>query len=680
MERTDMTRQQQTSGPAIEPASGWGDDWLQAIVNATPEWVKLVAPDGTLLRINPAGLQMLAPGKAESLTGRRMVELVAPEDRAAWQQFHDRICRGEKRTLEFRIVDVAGQRRQLESHGVPVPLPDGSFAHLGVTRDITERKHAEEAALTRARQQEALATLGQIALASDDPRALIDDAVRHLADTMRVEYVAVWEVQRERPLMQLIAGTGWRSGSLGTTIGMGSESPPGFALAAGEPIVIEELSADRRFVAPALLTEHAVVSGLSVPIAGQPGAYGVLSAYNVRSRKFSTDDVLFVRSVANVLGAAIRNDQADRALRDTTARLRAVVDTAVEGIITIDQRGSIESINPAGCRLFGYYSTEVIGHNIKMLMPQPYQGQHDEYLAAYMRTGRARIIGIGREVVGLRKDGTRFPLDLSVSEFQVAGQRMFTGIVRDITERRRLEREILEAGAQEQRRIGQDLHDGLCQQLTGVAFALEVLGQKLVARAAPETASIRKTADLVDQTITQSREMARGLQPVTLEASGLVAALQELAAKVEHMFRVSCLFVADGPVLVHDNLVATHLYRIAQEAISNAVKHGRAKTIMIDLTADARELSMTITDDGVGLGQAASDGKGIGMQTMQYRARLIGGALEVRPGKSGGTSVVCRVVIPIGERKKAKSESQRAPKYAKEHTKQKTPKRAARQR
>jgi PAS domain S-box-containing protein len=673
-----MTGQRQRTDLGVEPASAWGAECLQAIVNATPEWVKLVAPDGTLMRINPAGLEMLGSPDAGSLIGRRMVELVAPEDRAEWQHFHDCICRGEMQTLEFGIVGLTGQRRQLESHGVPVPLPDGSIAHLGVTRDITDRKRADEAALTRARQQQALATLGQIALASDDQRDLRDEVVRQLAGTMGVEYVAVWETQPERPLMRLIAGTGWRPGRIGATVGMGSESPAGFALAAGEPIVIEDLSADRRFVAPALLTEHAVVSGLSVPIAGQPTAYGVLSAYSSQSRKFSTDDVLFVRSVANVLGAAIRNEQADRALRDSAARLRAVVDTAVEGIITIDQRGSIESINPAGCRLFRYSSSEVIGRNVKMLMPEPYQGQHDAYLAAYLRTGRARIIGIGREVVGLRKDGTTFPLDLSVSEFHIAGQRMFTGIVRDITERRRLEREILEAGAQEQRRIGQDLHDGLCQQLTGVAFALEVLGQKLVARAAPETAGIRKTADLVDQAITQAREMARGLQPVTLEASGLVAALQELAAKVEHMFRVSCLFVCDGPVLVHDNLVATHLYRIAQEAISNAVKHGRAKTIMIDMTADPRELCMTITDDGVGLGQAASDGKGIGLQTMQYRARLIGGALEVRPGKSGGTSVVCRVMIAAGERKTPRSESQRVSKYAKKHAKQKTPKRAAR--
>jgi two-component system CheB/CheR fusion protein len=299
-----------------------------------------------------------------------------------------------------------------------------------------------------------------------------------------------------------------------------------------------------------------------------------------------------------------------------------------------------------------------------MLMPEPYQSQHDGYLDAYARTGRARIIGIGREVVGLRKDGSTFPLDLSVSEFDLGGRRMFTGVVRDITERRRLEREVLEAGAEEQRRIGQDLHDGLCQHLTGVAFAMEVLGQKLAARAAPETAGMRKTAELVDQAITQARELARGLQPVTLQASGLAASLEELAAKVEGMFGVSCLMVCDGQVLVHDNLVATHLYRIAQEAISNAVKHGKAKTIVLDLHAGPREMTLTITDDGVGLEKSSGDGRGIGLHTMKYRASLIGGTLDVRPGRGGGTAVTCVVPTGPGIETTEQEQQQRVPEHA----------------
>jgi PAS domain S-box-containing protein len=524
---------------------------------------------------------------------------------------------------------------------------------------------AEDQLRARARQQEALAAIGQAALTSAEFTGFLAELVRRVLDALRVDFVAVWELGPDEQSFVLRAGVGWRPGHVGAaTIGTGVGSLAGFALMASEPVLVPDVKSERRFAVPEIFTAHGVASSLSVPITGQPRPYGALSAHSARHREFSTDEVLFVRSVAHLLGAAGRHEQSDRALRDSEARLRAVVDTAVEGIITIDARGAVESMNPAARRMFGYALDEVVGRNISMLMPEPYQSQHDGYLDAYARTGRARIIGIGREVVGLRKDGSTFPLDLSVSEFDLGGRRMFTGVVRDITERRRLEREVLEAGAEEQRRIGQDLHDGLCQHLTGVAFAMEVLGQKLAARAAPETAGMRKTAELVDQAITQARELARGLQPVTLQASGLAASLEELAAKVEGMFGVSCLMVCDGQVLVHDNLVATHLYRIAQEAISNAVKHGKAKTIVLDLHAGPREMTLTITDDGVGLEKSSGDGRGIGLHTMKYRASLIGGTLDVRPGRGGGTAVTCVVPTGPGIETTEQEQQQRVPEHA----------------
>ena len=499
-------------------------------------------------------------------------------------------------------------------------------------------------ARVRARQQEALAAIGNAALASEDFQHFEDQALRRLADTLDVEYVAAWELEPDGESLLLRAGVGWRAGCVGhAVVEAANQSPAGFALMVGEPIVIADLREERRFSPSPILHEHGIVSGMIVAVAGQSRPYGALGVHTSRLREFSTDEVLFVRSVANVLAAAIRNEQADSALRDSEARLRAVVDTAVEGIITIDQRGSIESINPSACHLFGYAREEVVGQNVKMLMPEPYRSHHDGYLEAYLRTGQARIIGIGREVVGRRKDQTTFPLDLSVSEFQVAGRRMFTGVVRDITDRRRLEREILEAAAQEQQRIGRDLHDGLCQELTGISFAMEVLGQKLAGRSAPETASIRKVAELVDQSISHARSLAHGLQPVTLEASGLALALQELAAKTENLFHLPCLFMSDGTVLVHDNVIATHVFRIAQEAISNAVKHGKAQTILLDLSAQGNDLRLSVTDDGVGLGNRSADGKGIGLQTMVYRARVVGGTLDVRAGERGGTVVICTI-------------------------------------
>ena len=527
---------------------------------------------------------------------------------------------------------------------------------------------AEDQLRARARQQEALAAIGQAALAPSDFRAFLDEVVRRVADALHVDFVAAWELQPDERTFVMRAGVGWQPDHVGrATVGIGPDSLAGFAVMVSEPVLVPDVRSERRFTVPKMFKAHGVASSMSVPIAGQPRPFGALSAHSARHREFSNDEVLFARSVAHVVAAAHRHEQSDRALRDSEARLRAVVDTAVEGIITIDARGIVESMNPSACRLFGYAPEEVVGRNVCLLMPEPYRGQHDGYMDAYARTGRARIIGIGREVVGQRKDGSTFPLDLSVSEFELGGRKMFTGVVRDITDRRRLEREVLEAAAEEQRRIGQDLHDGLCQHLTGVAFAMEVIGRKLAARSAPETASMRKTAELVDQAITQARELARGLQPVTLQAAGLAAALEELAAKAEGMFGVSCMLVCDGPALVHDNLIATHLYRIAQEAIANAVKHGRAKTIIIDLSARPSELSLAVTDDGVGMGNASRDGKGIGMQTMKYRASLIGGTLDVRPGKPGGTVVTCVIpTAPAGEKNDPIPNNQRVPENVQE--------------
>lgn len=135
-------------------------------------------------------------------------------------------------------------------------------------------------------------------------------------------------------------------------------------------------------------------------------------------------------------------NQSGRELADALERLRSVVNNVVDGIITIDQLGTISTFNPAAERIFGYADTEVLGKNVKLLMPEPFYGEHDSYLANYMKTGLAKIIGVGREVVGQRKDGTTFPLDLAVSEFQLGDHRYFTGIVRDITERKRLEGEL----------------------------------------------------------------------------------------------------------------------------------------------------------------------------------------------------------------------------------------------
>ena len=164
----------------------------------------------------------------------------------------------------------------------------------------------------------------------------------------------------------------------------------------------------------------------------------------------------------------------EKALRESQEFVRAVVNTAADSIIAVGQDGIVIGVNPATERMFGYLEQELVGKNISVLMPEPFRSEHDSYITRYLRTGESHIIGIGREVVGRRKDASTFPIDLAVSEVDHLG--IFAGIIRDISERKELQRQVLEIAAEEQRRIGHELHDGTQQELTG----LSLIAQNLV--------------------------------------------------------------------------------------------------------------------------------------------------------------------------------------------------------
>ena len=328
------------------------------------------------------------------------------------------------------------------------------------------------------------------------------------------------------------------------------------------------------------------------------------------------------------------------AVHDGEERLRAILETAVEGIITIDEGGVIESFNRASETIFGYTAAEVIGKNVSVLMATPHRERHDGYLENYRHTGHAKIIGIGRETFARKKDGTLFPMDLSVSEVKLTDRRIFTGFIRDITERKRLEKEILEISEREQRRIGQDLHDGLCQHLAGIEMLSQVLALKLTPKSKDAAARATDIAKAVRESISQTRLLARGLSPVTLEAEGLMAALAELAMNTEKMFRVNCRFDCPDLVKMDNHATATHLFRIAQEAVSNAIKHGKAKKISLRFREDAGQLRLRVDDDGVGFPKNFTGGTGMGLRIMQSRIGMVGGTLTVEQQPTGGVSVV----------------------------------------
>jgi PAS domain S-box-containing protein len=378
--------------------------------------------------------------------------------------------------------------------------------------------------------------------------------------------------------------------------------------------------------------------------------YGNLTKAELIQRLKAVEAKIAACDQPQPIASATQLEAPETALRDSAERLRAILETAVEGIITINERGIVESMNPAAERMFGYEAAAVIGKNVTLLMPSPYREEHQSYLGDYVRTGHAKIIGIGREVVGQRRDGTLFPMDLAVSEVRLTTRRLFTGFVHDITVRRQLEKALLEISDREQRRIGQDLHDGLGQHLAGIELMTQVLEQKLAAKKMKaETASTAEISRHVREAISQTRLLARGLSPVVLESEGLMAALQDLADSTEQMFRISCEFLCEQPVLFDDHVAAVHLYRIAQEAVSNAIRHGKTEKILIRLQKSDERVVLAVKDFGVGISETPGK-KGMGLHIMQYRAGMIGGSLVVQRDPDGGTSVVCSLRKGASER------------------------------
>jgi len=346
-------------------------------------------------------------------------------------------------------------------------------------------------------------------------------------------------------------------------------------------------------------------------------------------------------------------------------QLRAVLNNAYDAIVIIDHRGIITEVNPATERMFGYVTDELIGQNVRMLMPPPYRDEHDDYIARYLRTGEARIIGVGREVTGRRKDGSTFPMDLAVSRIAHLG--LFTGTIRDISPRKDLQKQVLEIAVQEQRRIGQELHDGTGQELTGLALFAGTLVDLL--ETAPQRASdeksvsfleevelkrLRQTARRLSQGLVEAdrhvKQLSRGIMPVQIEVEGLRSALEDLASATNAQKDIDCRFDSPMPIAVASNTTATPLYRIAQEAVNNALRHSRADQIRISLLKLNHDIILEVSDNGIGFdpafvnrSPALTKSHGFGLGIMNYRAGMIGGTLCITRQDKGGTLLRCTV-------------------------------------
>lgn len=282
---------------------------------------------------------------------------------------------------------------------------------------------------------------------------------------------------------------------------------------------------------------------------------------------------------------------------------------------------------------FGITPEAVVGRRVMELLTTSIAQLAMHYIEKTFRTGATQKFSCQYLLPGkLRYFETRIAL---------RGGGTAVAVVRDVTDHETLEKEVVESSSRVQMRIGQDIHDGLGQHLTGITFLSRALEKNLQAKNLPEAAEAAEISKLVIEALSQTRNLARGLFPVEVESTRLCQSLRELAASTEQLFHISCSVECDSNLVVNNKNASTHLFRLAQEAINNAVKHGRAHRVSLLLGTAGEKAVLRITDDGVGFPPENARRTGLGLRIMTYRAQKVGGTLDIQPGQHGGTVVNC---------------------------------------
>jgi len=457
---------------------------LQAIIEATPECVKLVDAKGRLISMNEAGLRMIGVTDAQTVLGRPVYDLIAPAHKESYRRFCESVVSGKRGRMQFEIVDLQGVHHWMETHAVPFSEKyRGLPTLLAVTRDITERKRAE---------------------------------------AMREEYERIIQ---------------------------------------------------------------------------------------------SASDPIFSKSLD----------------------------------------GIIQSWNPGAQRLFGYAPEEIIGRHVLTLIPPELHGE-ESMIMERVRSGQ-RVEHY--ETVRVDRNGGRLDVSLTISPIWDAGGHVIgaSKVVHDVTERKRVERALRDSEARfkqleernqlvlferEQDRLGRELHDGLGQQLTGVAFLAKALEHKLGSRALDETADATWIVQLLNTAVDHVRFLSRNLSPVEIDGNSLVSALEKLLADIRSIYGVDAVLLASAGLAHLPTNGVNQVFRIVQEALNNALRHGRATSVRVRLALKGDVLVVAVHDNGGGFRtREVGAAEGLGLRSMRIRAQSLGGTLRLRSG-SRGTIVLMR--------------------------------------
>lgn len=471
-----------------------------------------------------------------------------------------------------------------------------------------------------------------------------------IGETLDWDFGAWWEFSAEDSTLHCVEA--WSSSAArhrdfegltrGTTL-MRGEGLPGRVLAAGKPTWIEDVTDDGNFPRAVGAAEAGLRSGFAFPVWSARGPLGAIEMFAGRVQEPDDELLDTMASLGSQLGQLIERHRAEREVHESNERRRAMLEAALDCIITIDHGGRVVEFNRAAERTFGYSREAALGADMaELIIPQSLRARHRDGFARALATGEGRMLDRRLELTGLRVDGSEFPAELTITRIDLPGPPMFTGFVRDISDRKRAEAElrasrarIVEAADEARRRLERDLHDGAQARLVNLGIALRLARARLDQE--DEAAALLDEAiDELVETTQELREFARGIHPAVLTEGGLGPALRTLAARSPVPVRLGEL-----PARRLPRRVEATTYFLVAEALTNVARYSGAKRVEVEVRAADAAVLVEVRDDGQG---GANPTHGSGLRGLSDRLAALDGTLEVVSPAGSGTTL--RASIP----------------------------------
>jgi PAS domain S-box-containing protein len=600
------------------------------LIDILPDAVCLIHPKGRLIAANAQAAIMLGFASTEELLQKTIYDLTPPEE-------HERIGTdittalksGILRNVEYAMLKKSGDALRVElSATVSLGTSGQSTGLLSVVRDVTERQRAQQA------------------LRASEER--FRQLAHHIREVFWMSDASRAEIMYVSPAYEEIWGQSCES------------------LYAAPKKWMESIHPDDRDRVRASLDFLALGDYDEIFRIVRPDG----SIRWIQDRAFPIrDEAGKIYRVAGIADDITKRKQAWDALGESEARKRAIMQAALDGIITIDSEGKMIELNPAAEKIFSHTRAKLIGENVMGIIPSSFQAWFQSGLENCFAGEKGPTLGSRIEMPALRADGSKFPAEFTITRIKLAGRPMFTLYIRDITQHKRAETElralpqrIIKAQEAERSRIARELHDGINQMIASVKMRLHKVESGLPDLKPAAREILGRCDRLLVKVLEENRRIAHNLRPTDLDNLGLSAACNSFCNEVQSRANLQVRCNVNLPADRLPAVTELHLFRIVQEAINNIEKHSRAKSVKLQLKIEDDAVILKIQDDGRGFDSKQSKtgratGHGLGLSNMRERAKSLDGTCEIQSSADKGTTILVRV--PLTEPKRgAKRETE----------------------